>query len=39
MTILFTTEQEQFWAGEFGDEYIIRNVIANFPRMMSTGFY
>lgn len=23
--LMFQTEQEQFWAGEFGDDYIIRN--------------
>ena len=27
---LFKTEQEKFWAGEFGDEYISRNRSVNY---------
>ncbi len=23
----FITEQEKFWAGQFGDEYIARNIV------------
>jgi hypothetical protein len=26
----YSTEQEEFWAGEFGDQYIGRNEISTF---------